>query len=225
MKKFLLASMLLIAANFGATLFAGSPNDTPFEPNLGKLVSSDAWTVVNRNIRLLSEGGIKFAHFDGDAGAGVAWLENYEFSDGTIEFDVRGENVFQKSFVGIAFHGVGETQYEAIYFRPFNFTAGDSLRRIHSVQYIAPPTYGWQKIRTEHPGVYEQPVQPAPDPNGWFHVRLVVNGSTVSVFVNNSEKPSLEVTRLSDVKNGKIGMWVGDDSGGDFAHLRISSAK
>ena len=173
----------------------------------------------------MNEDGMKVAHFEGNAGDGIAWLENYEFSNGTIEFDVRGENVFQRSFVGIAFHGSGDTQYEAIYFRPFNFTAGDSLRKIHSIQYIAPPLYGWQKIRAEHPGVYEQPVQPIPDPNGWFHVRIVVDATTVSVFVNNAQKPSLEVARLSDVKSGKIGMWVGDNSGGDFAHLRIIPAK
>ena len=116
-------------------------------------------------------------------------------------------------------------QYEAIYFRPFNFTAGDSLRKIHSIQYIAPPTYGWEKIRTEHPGIYEQPLDPAPDPNGWFHVRVVVNGSKVSVFVNNSAKPSLDVARLSDVKDGKIGMWVGDDSGGRFRAFADHSGK
>lgn len=32
-----------------------------------------------------------------------------EFSNGIIEFDVRGEDVIQHSFVGIAFHGKGET--------------------------------------------------------------------------------------------------------------------
>ena len=59
MKKIFLASMLVIAATFGAALFAGSPNDTPFEPSLENIVSSDGWTVVNRNVRLLNEDGEK----------------------------------------------------------------------------------------------------------------------------------------------------------------------
>jgi hypothetical protein len=225
MKKFFFAAMLAVAANFGGALFADTPNDAPFEPSLDKIIGNSGWTVVNRNVRLLNEDGAKIAHFDGNEGAGIAWLDNYQFSDGTIDFDVRGENVFQKSFVGLAFHGVGDEQYEAIYFRPFNFTAGDSIKKIHSIQYIASPTYGWQKIRAEHPGVYEQSLDPAPDPNGWFHVRVVVSGSMVSVFVNNATRPSLEVARLSDVKDGKIGMWVGDNSGGDFARLKITPAK
>lgn len=225
MKQILLAAMFVIVAAFGGGLLADTPNDTPYEPSLDKLIGSSGWTVVNRNVQLLNEEGTKVAHFEGNAGAGIAWLDNYQFSDGSIDFDVRGANVFQKSFVGLAFHGVGNDQYEAIYFRPFNFTAGDSLKKVHSIQYIASPTYGWAKIRTEHPGIYEQPLDPAPDPNGWFHVRVVVSGSKVSVFVNNSAKPSLDVARLSDVKDGKIGMWVGDDSGGDFAHLKITPAK
>ena len=68
MKKILLASMLVIAANVTTTLFAGSPNDTPFEPNLGTLVSGDGWTVVNRNARLINDDGKKVAHFEGNAG-------------------------------------------------------------------------------------------------------------------------------------------------------------
>ncbi len=225
MKKIFLTAMFLIAAAFGTALFADSPNETVFEPRLDKLPSGSGWTVVNRNVQFMNEGGVKIAHLDDNTGAGIAWIENYQFSDGVIEFDARGKNDFQKSFLGIAFHGVGDMEYEAVYFRPFNFTATDSLRQVHDVQYIAPPTYGWQKIRAEHPGVYEQSLQPAPDPNGWFHVRIVVDGPTVSVFVNNSQKPSLEVARLSDVKSGKVGIWVGDNSGGDFAHLRIIPAK
>ena len=102
-------------------------------------------------------------------GEGIAWLENYEFSDGTIEFNVRGENVFQKSFVGIAFHGVGETQFQAIYFRPFNFTAGDSLRKIHSVQYIAPPSTVGRKY---------VPSIPASTNGLWIRLRTRRDGST-----------------------------------------------
>ncbi len=223
MKKLFFAAMLMLAANLGTLLFAGVPEDKVFEPSIDKLANGDGWTVINRDVRLINEDGLKIAHLDDKTGAGVAWIENYQFSNGVIEFDARGKNDPQKSFLGIAFHGDGDN-YEAIYFRPFNFTSKDPLAKTHSVQYIAPPTYGWQKLRTEHPGVYEQAIQPAPDPNGWFHVRIVVDGSTVSAFVNNSEKPSLEVPRVGSATSGKVGIWVGDDSGGDFAHLRITPA-
>jgi hypothetical protein len=89
------------------------------------------------------------------------------------------------------------------------------------VQYISRPTYDWQKLRAEHPGVYEQAVNPVPDPNGWFHARVVVAGSTVSVFMGDATAPSLVVKPLTERTNGRVGLWVGNNSGGDFANLSI----
>ena len=126
-----------------------------------------------------------------------------------------------QSFVGIAFHGVDSTTYEAIYFRPFNFKTPDPARHSHAVQYISHPTYTWQKLRAERPGAFEQPVSPAPDPNAWFHVRVVVASPKVSVFVGDAKQPSLVVTQLSDRTKGLVGLWVGNGSGGDFADLKI----
>ncbi len=53
--------------------------------------------------------------------AGIAWINDIRFSDGIIEFDVKGKNVLQQSFVGFAFHGSNDSTYDAVYFRPFNF--------------------------------------------------------------------------------------------------------
>ena len=152
---------------------------------------------------------------------GVAYLQGIEFSNGRIEFDVRGKDVQQQSFVGVAFHGVDGTTYDAIYFRPFNFKTEDPARRKRAVQYISHPTYTWQKLRAEHPGEYEQPVSPVPDPNAWFHVRVIVAAPKVSVFVDKAKEPSLVVNQLSDRHKGRVGLWVGNNSGGDFANLKI----
>ncbi len=151
----------------------------------------------------------------------MAYLQGIEFSNGTIEFDVRGKDVQQQSFVGVAFHGVDGTTYDAIYFRPFNFKTEDPARRKRAVQYISHPTYTWQKLRAEHPGEYEQPVSPVPDPNAWFHVRVIVAAPKVSVFVDKAKEPSLVVNQLSDRHKGRVGLWVGNNSGGDFANLKI----
>jgi hypothetical protein len=69
--------------------------------------------------------------------------------------------------------------------------------------------------------MYEQPVDPAPDPNGWFHVRVVLAGPRVSVYVGDATKPSLVVNRLSQRTKGRVGFWVGNNSAGDFANLSI----
>ncbi len=177
--------------------------------------------VFNRSVSSLSDGNRKGLRLSSSPGDGVAYLRGTEFGNGTIEVDIKGKDVQGQSFVGIAFHGVDSTTYDAIYFRPFNFRTPDSTRHSHAVQYISHPTYTWQKLRAERPGSFEQPVSPAPDPNAWFHVRVVVASPKVSVFVGDAKQPSLVVDQLNDRTKGLVGLWVGNGSGGDFANLKI----
>ena len=179
--------------------------------------------VFNRRVSSLSDGTRKGLRLSENPGDGVAYLRGIELGNGTIEFDLKGKDVQGQSFVGVAFHGVDSSTYDAIYFRPFSFKAEDPARRSHAVQYISHPTYTWQKLRAERPGIFEQPVNPAPDPNAWFHVRVVVASPKVSVFVGDAKEPCLVVTRLNDRTNGLVGLWVGNNSGGDFADLKIVS--
>jgi hypothetical protein len=194
------------------------------EPDLAALAEGKGFKVFNRSVSSLDEGAKKGARVSENSGDGVAYLQGIEVTNGTIEFDVKGKDVQQQSFVGVAFHGVDGTTYDAIYFRPFNFKAEDPARRSHGVQYVSHPTYTWQKLRTEQPGKYEQAVNPVPDPNAWFHVRVVIAAPKVSVFVGAAKEPSLVVDQLSDRKKGLVGLWVGNGSGGDFANLKIVPA-
>jgi hypothetical protein len=206
-----------------ALAWAAGPADTL---KAGAIVLSEPPPkLFNRQISSFKENERVGFHLDERAGDGLGWWPDIKFANGTIEFDVRGTNVFQKSFVGVAFHGFDENTYDAIYFRPFNFRADDPARRSHGVQYIAQPAYAWNKLRAEHPDKYEREVSPAPSPNEWFHVRIVVEHPKVRVFVNNEEKPCLEVTQLSNRKSGWVGIWVGNGSGGDFANLKVTPTK
>jgi len=194
------------------------------QPDLAALADSKGFKVFNRSVSSFSEGARKGVRLSESAGDGVAYLEGIDFANGTIEFDVKGKDVPQQSFVGVAFHGVDGTTYDAIYFRPFNFRAEDPGRRSHGVQYISHPTYTWQKLRTEQPDKYEHAVDPVPDPNAWFHARVVVASPKVSVFVGDAKEPSLVVNQLSDRRKGSVGLWVGNTAGGDFANLVILPA-
>jgi hypothetical protein len=194
------------------------------EPDLAGLADSKGLKVFNRTVSAVNEGAKKGARLNESPGDGVAFLPGVELADGTIELDVKGKDVLQQSFVGVAFHGVDGTTYDAIYFRPFNFKVGDPARRSHGVQYISHPAYPWDKLRAEQPDKYEHAVNPVPDPNGWFHVRVVVASPKVSVFVGDATEPSLVVSQLSNRKKGLVGLWVGNNSGGDFANLRILPA-
>jgi hypothetical protein len=194
------------------------------EPDLAALAEGKGLKVFNRSLSVLNDGARKGVRLSESPGDGVAYLDGVEFTNGAIEFDIRGKDVQQQSFVGVVFHGLDEKTYDAVYFRPFNFKTEDQARRIRAVQYISHPTYTWQKLRTEQPGKYEKPVNPVPDPNGWFQARIVVASPKVSVFVNDGKEPSLVVEQLSDRKKGLVGLWVGNTSGGDFANFKIIPA-
>ena len=153
----------------------------------------------------------------------ILWLDGYEFTDGTVEFDAKGQSAPRQScFVGVAFRVSDAQTYDAVYFRPFNFRSTDPEARVHAVQYISHPRWTWQKLRAEKTGQYEKPIEPAPDGDSWFHAKIVIARSKVSVFVNGATVPSLVVDELSGRSGGSVGLW--STASGTIANLKISPA-
>jgi len=193
--------------------------------NLPELLSSGKLSNTNREAKPLianEKSGIKIS---ANAGEGAVWLNGVKFANGVIELDVKGKNVEQQSFVGVAFHGLEDTKtFDVIYLRPFNFKAADSVKRSHSVQYASHPDNPWQVLREKFNGKYESAVTPIPDPDNWFHIRIEVSYPLVKTFINGSTTPSLIVTKLNERKSGILGLWVGNNSGGDFANLKVTYA-
>ena len=177
------------------------------------------YKVINRSLSAGSDPGS--VHLNEVEGVGIAWINGKTFTQGSIEFDVEGKDALQRSFIGIAFHGLDDTTYEAVYFRPFNFRATDPVRKAHAVQYITNPKYDWPKLRADYPNKYEQPVSPAPDPNQWFHVRIVVESKKISVYVNDNKQAVLIVEPLVNLNGKMIGYWAGNNSGGDWKNFKI----
>ena len=146
------------------------------------------------------------------------------FTEGTIELDVRGEDVQEQSFVGVAWNVQNDSTYEAVYLRPFNFRTPDTARAKRSLQYVSQPAHPWQKLRAESPGKYEQPRAAVPDPAAWVPLRLVVTPTQVTCSRTAASEADLVVQRLGDVKPGPVALWVGNISRGDFANLRVTPA-
>jgi len=164
--------------------------------------------------------GVKVANARAGSGEVIAWLDDVTFGDGVIELDIRGKDEFQKSFPGIVFRAASDSLFDAVYLRPFNFRATDTLRHQHAVQYVSHPQYTWDRLRKDRPEVFENPVSPEPDPNGWVHVRLVVAGKQVSIYVGEGAGPDLVVVALNDRTGGRIGLF----NDGDFANLLVTPA-
>lgn len=207
-------------SNGRAALLAQKAKSAQYD--LGKLLAKKELIALNREVTVSPDKKYSAVKINEKEGEGVIWIKGVTFSKGTIELDLKGKDVFQKSFIGMAFHGDDNKTFDGIYFRPFNFKATDSIRHIHAVQYISHPDFPWKKLRDEKNGQYEKAVTPEPDPNDWFHAKIDVGDKEVKVFVNNSAQPSLVVNKLNDRKTGKIGLWTGEGSGGEFANLTIT---
>lgn len=206
-----------------STIFCTAQAQPPvFQPDLA---NPRLWTLSGRTIESVIEGKRKAVKFNADKGQGLYVLNDFAFSEGSIEFEVKGKNVDGRSFVGVAFHVQNDSTYDAIYLRPFNFVNTDTIRRWRAVQYIAHPKFPWFKLREAFPGKYENKVKPVPNPDEWFHVKITVAGKNVQVFVNDAKEACLSVEKLSAYQSGKIGLWVGEGSDGSFANLKVTPSQ
>lgn len=211
----------------GAALFLGaslltacSKGDTVIDG-----FGQGAWRLrfVNRTATRIGErDGVRVS---GGSSNGVAWAEGTNFQSGTIDVDVRGRESMRQTFVGVAFHRKDDNTYEAVYLRPFNFRASDPTRRQHAVQYITLPQFDYDRLRIDFPEDFENPVDASIEPTNWVHLRVVVQGAKVQIYVGGVPEATLEVRKLGQLYGGQVGLWVGNNSGGDFANLVITPTK
>ncbi len=139
--------------------------------------------------------------------SGNAVLKGMTFSDGTIEFDV---NTIGRGAPGIAFRQQDDDNFELLYLRPD--PACPAFRAC--VQYT-PQTHGvllWD--------LFPQYQSRAPlRENGWNHIKLVISGRRMNVFVNDVPTPTLQVGRLEgDALTGGLRL----QGPGTFANLMIT---
>jgi hypothetical protein len=192
-------------------------------PDLKAVPEGKGWKGAIADTKLVEKDGAAAIEFD-KPGPHVVWLDGFEFSSGTIEFDAKGKSAPpQSSFVGVAFRVVDAATHDEVYFRPFNFRAADPARKSHAVQYHSLPQWQWDKLRKEKPGQFEKPIEPPPDGDAWFHAKVVVEKRQVKVFVNGASEPSLVVNELSDRPGGSVGLSCGGY--GVIANLKITPGK
>ncbi len=218
-------ALVATAVLFVPVLASLSSAQAVVEPDLRAVPDGKGWTVVNRAVTVTERDGRAVAEFDARPGDGMARFDGAAFTLGEIECDIQGRGTpVQGSFVGLAF-GVRDAEaFDAVYFRPFNFRSEDPARRSRSVQYVSHPEWTWPRLRQEKPGAFEKAVEPSPDPDRWFHVRIVVGPADIRVFVDGAAEPCLTVPALSGPRTGAVALWVGNNSPGRFAGLKIKPA-
>lgn len=220
-----LPAIAIVCAVAAAALANAAPQTTaPQSIDLAERLAEGKLRAVNRDVTALP-GDRKGIHVSEKEGNAVVWVEGTDFAQGTIEVDIRGRDVLQRSFLGLAFHRKDDNSYEAVYLRPFNFRATDPARHQHAVQYISLPAYDWPRLRQQFPEEFESPVDASVSPTDWVPLRVVVSAQRVQIDVGGVKAPTREVRKLGSYERGAVGLWVGNGSDGDFANLRITPAK
>jgi hypothetical protein len=144
-------------------------------------MTADHWQ-AKENAEFLRQLG--FYHGLMRLNSGDAVLKGITFSDGTIEFDV---NTIGRGAPGIAFRQQDEDNFELVYLRP-----DPACPAFHACIQYAPQTHGvllWD--------LFPQYQTRAPlRESGWNHIKMVVSGRRMNVFVNDASSPTLQVGRL-----------------------------
>lgn len=125
-------------------------------------------------------------------------LKNYKLSNGTIEFDTQPVDVKGFSPIGVYFRRSSEKESEYIYFRT---KVDDRKRDNDDIQYV-PIIKGALPFN-----MYSHFDGPADFHNDqWNHVKIVLSGVQMKVYVNNMTETVLDIPRLeSNSGNGNIG--------------------
>ena len=217
---------LLFVANSGSPVAA----QTPPEPDV--LATTKGIDVINGSVEIVDHNGrralrlLRATDAPRDSSM-LAILPVEDFHNGTIEIDVAGSprpgaDDYARGFIGVAFRmqGRGE-KTEEFYLRPTNGRAADPDRRGHAVQYVSEPEFGWERLRKEHPGVYEASADLVPD--AWTRMKIVVEGTSAQLYLNDSAQPCLTVNdlKLGD-SHGGIALWSHETTDGYFSNLKIT---
>lgn len=181
------------------TIAAGKPVEA-----ITVAMTPDHWQ-TKENAEFLRQLG--FFHGLMRLNSGNAVLKDITFSNGTIEFDV---NTIGRGAPGIAFRQQDEGNFELLYLRP-----DPACPAFRACMQYAPQTHGvllWD--------LFPQYETRAPlRENGWNHIKMVVSGRRMNVFVNDAISPTLEVGRLEgDAMTGGLRL----QGPGTFANMVIT---
>jgi Domain of Unknown Function (DUF1080) len=153
-------------------------------------------------------------------------IKDLDFENGTIEVKVlsrllKTASATARGFIGVAFRiDDKNANFECIYIRPTNGRADNQVRRNHSVQYYSYPGYKFDRLRKEHPEMYETYADMGL--NEWITMRIEAKGKEAKLYFNNQPSASFVVNEmLGTSTKGGIGLWVDVGTEGYFKDLKV----
>lgn len=175
-------------------------------------MTADRWTTTAGTVNFVEYMGkpsieLKAGNYAQHIQSGAAVLNGLTFHSGTIEYDVAATSDMGAGFI---FRRADKDNFEMFYLRP----SPKCDQAPDCVQY-APQTHGvllWD--------MFPQYQGPAPLRQGeWNHIKLVVSGRRMNIFINGATEPTLKIGRLEgDMEEGGL-MLQGP---GIFADLAVT---
>lgn len=189
------------------TLYA-QPNAIPIP------MTPDQWDAEPGRITFLTHKGVSAMRVQAPGigelftGATQAVLKNLDFANGTIAFDLEITDYF---LVGIHFHRQDARNTDMFYLRTYRT---DNPTGPDAIQYTV-LTAG-ASLWDLHPQFQGPAVLKKDD---WNHIKLVVSGEQMHVYVNSEDEPTLIVPQLvGNASHGSLAF----EGGGIFANLVIT---
>jgi hypothetical protein len=143
----------------------------------------------------------------------VAYPKGLNFKDGEIELDMASTT--GKDFVGLAFRIMDAHHYETLYFRP------ESSGTINAVQYMPEKKEDFNWWDYEADKYQAKTTLPA---TGWFHIKAVVKGQQLTVYVDHQPKPVMVYKALDpSLTHGSVGFWFGNSAACAYKNLIIKT--
>lgn len=196
------ALLLALLLPVAPAAFAAEPTKIP--------MTADKWTTTGP-VEFVQDNGVaainlKSGNYAEHIPSGQAVLNDLVFSNGTVEYDVEATAGMG---AGFGFRRADKDNFEDFYLRP----RPNCDQAPDCIQY-APETHGvllWD--------VYPQYQGPASlKLEGWNHIKLVISGSRMNIFINGAQQPAMKIGRLEgDTHEGGLVL----QGPGIFANLTV----
>ncbi|MEO6455298.1 MAG: hypothetical protein ABIN97_14555 [Ginsengibacter sp.] len=173
-------------------------------------LSPEHWDFQEGKVEFLEYKGLKAIRLNENSGSMI--YKDLNFINGTIEFDVEVNQ--PQPFATIYFRWQNKDEAEHVYLR-----TGTALRKnaFDAVQYasIIKGVNIWDLQHEFQSGADIKIAE-------WNHVKLIVSGKQLRVYVNNGAGPNLEIPCLEgNTPEGKIGIGTGFPGQAVFANLIV----
>jgi sugar lactone lactonase YvrE len=165
---------------------------------------SERWNMVDAEV---------VEHLGQKSLLGTALLEDVQFGNGVIEFDIAADDLI-RSYPGIIFRRQSDDNYERFYIRPHRSTGlyDDALQYVPVFNGVA----GWQLYNGEG---FTAPV--TIESGEWVHIKMEFSGSQGRVFVGDAEEPALVINELKHgASKGGLGLMSQRNQPIYFANFR-----